>query len=337
MTDPELGKVDRSFFDEHIASRLGAPRDDVVLGPTHGVDFGVVDVGETALVMATDPLSILPDLGLERAGRFAIDIVLADVAVSGLSPSHVALGLTLPPSMTDEAFATMWRGIDDELSDLGASIVTGHTARYQGCTFPWIGAATAMAVGSHADLVRPDGARPGDRLLVTNGPAVETAGLFASLFPSELALDGDVIQRAQERLDDAACVRDAVAAADAGTVHAMHDATEGGLQGALCELAESAGVRLDVDGASVPMRPGVEAVCDALDLDPWTCTSAGTLLLAVDPESVDAVEAAISARGTPVERIGTVRDGVGVYVDGDRVHPPDVDPSWQAFRELSRR
>lgn len=337
MTDPELGKVDRSFFDEHIASRLGAPRADVALGPTHGVDFGVVDVGDTALVMATDPLSILPDLGLERAGRFAIDIVLADVAVSGLPPSHVALGLTLPPTMTDAEFATMWRGIDEELSELGASIVTGHTARYQGCTFPWIGAATAMAVGSHDDVVRPDGARPGDRLLVTNGPAVETAGLFATLFPAELGLDGVVIQRAQERLDDATCVRDAVAAADAGTVHAMHDATEGGLQGALCELAESAGVRLDIDGAAVPMRPGVEAVCDALDLDPWTCTSAGTLLLAVDPESVDAVEAAISARGTPVERIGSVSDGTGVYVDGDRVHPPDVDPSWQAFRELSRR
>lgn len=47
MTD--LGKVDRSFFERHVASNLGTDREDVALGPTHGVDFGVVDVGGTAL------------------------------------------------------------------------------------------------------------------------------------------------------------------------------------------------------------------------------------------------------------------------------------------------
>lgn len=335
-----LGKIDRSFFAEHIATRLGAPRDDVALGPTHGVDFGVVDVGNAALVMATDPLSVLPALGFECAGQFAIDIVLSDVAVSGLSPSHVAIGLTLPPAMTDEEFATMWGGMHDELADLGAAVVTGHTARYQDCSYPWIGAATAMAVGDHEAIIRPDGAQPGDRLLMTNGPAVETAGLFATLFPEELkraGLDQSTIQIAQDRLADATCVRDALTASDAGTVHAMHDATEGGLQGALCEMAESAGVRFDIDSTVVPMRPGVEQVCAALDVDPWSCTSAGTLLIAVAPGSGDAVERAVAARGTPIERIGTVQRGEGAYVDGERVSYPDVDPSWAAFQELAAR
>lgn len=337
MPDPaeSLGKVDRAFFSEQIAPRLGATRSDVALGPRHGVDFGVLDVNDTALVVATDPLSILPELGFERAGRFAIDIVLADVAVSGISPSHVAIGLTLPPSMTDEEFVAMWRGIDEELADLGASVVTGHTARYQDCTYPWIGAATAMAVGAHDEIVRPDGAKPNDRLLLTNGPAVETTGLVATLFSEALPLSDEVIERAQDRLAEATCVRDALTAAQAGTVHAMHDVTEGGLRGALCELAASADVRLDVDSTAVPLRPGVEAVCTALNLDPWACTAAGTLLLAVAPDSVDAVRDAITARGTPIEEIGSVSDGDGVYVDGDRVSAPETDPSWEAFRKLS--
>jgi hydrogenase expression/formation protein HypE len=339
MSDREdsLGKVDQSFFAEHIATRLGAAREDVALGPTHGVDFGVVDVGETALVMATDPLSVLPALGFERAGRFAIDIVLSDVAVSGLAPSHVAIGLALPPAMADVEFAAMWRGIHDELADLGASIVTGHTARYDGCSYPWIGAATAMAVGDHEDVIRPDGARPGDRLLVTNGPAVETAGLFSTLFPTALerrGLDSTERRAAQDRLAEATCVRDALAAADAGDVHAMHDVTEGGLDAALCEMADSAGVRLEVDSATVPMRPGVAQLCETLDIDPWQCTSAGTLLVAVDPEDVTAVTTAVAARRTPIEEIGTVRDGDGAYVDGEQIDYPDADPSWQAYREL---
>jgi hydrogenase maturation factor len=336
--DEQLGKIDRSFFADYVATRLGAQRDDVSLGPTHGVDFGVVDVDGTALVTATDPLSVLPALGLERAGRFAIDIVLSDVAVSGIAPSHVAIGLTLPPGMTDGEFSAVWEGIHDELTDLGAAVVTGHTARYQNCSYPWVGAATAMAVGDHEDLVRPDGARPGDRLLVTNGPAVETAGLFATLFPEALTargLERGAVELAQERLAEATCVRDALAAAEAGAVHAMHDATEGGLRGALCELADSAGVRIEVDSSAVPMRPGVQALCTALDVDPWTCTTAGTLLIAVPPEDSEAVERAIGGRGTAIADVGTVRRGEGAHVDGERVSYPDADPSWEAYRRLS--
>ena len=37
---PDSGKVSREFFEEHIAPNLGTDRDDVAVGPTHGVDFG---------------------------------------------------------------------------------------------------------------------------------------------------------------------------------------------------------------------------------------------------------------------------------------------------------
>jgi len=181
---PQTGKISREFFRSQIAPRLGADRSDVSIGPKHGVDFGVIDVDGTPLALATDPVSILPDLGFERAGRFAVRIVLADVAVSGLSPSHLAISFSLPPDLSDDAFATVWGAIHEECVDLGVDIVTGHTARYAGCSFPWVGGATAMAVGDHDDIIRPDGAQPGDDLVFTTGPAVEAASLFASLFPA---------------------------------------------------------------------------------------------------------------------------------------------------------
>jgi hydrogenase maturation factor len=336
---PPLGKVDRDFFREEIAPRLGAEREDVPLGPTHGVDFGVVDVNGAALVTATDPLSILPALGWERAGRFALDVAMADVAVSGVSPTHLAVTFTLPPGMSDEAFASVWAAMDREASDLGASIVTGHTARYADCSFPWVGAATVMGVGDHDDVVRPDGARPGDSLLVTKGPAVETAGLFATLFPEGLAargVSGACVDAAQARIDEASCVRDALTAVAAGPVTAMHDATEGGLRGALCEMAESAGVEFDVDPGAVPTRPGVEAVCEALSVDPWDCTTSGTLVVAVDPTGAEGVVDALEARATPAAVVGEVTEGTGVYFDGERQRHPGTDPSWAAYERLAR-
>ncbi len=212
---------------------------------------------------ATDPISILPALGLERAARFALDLILADVAVSGVAPSHLSICFTLPESMTNDDFATVWETIHAECADLGVAVVTGHTARYSDPTHPWIGAATAMGVGNHEDIIRPDGARPGDRLLLTTGPAAESVGLLSTLFGEQIDLPDETIADAQARLEDVHCVRDALTAAASGPVTAMHDVTEGGLAGALNEMADGAGVRFDIDRAAVPMQPGVQAVCDA--------------------------------------------------------------------------
>jgi hydrogenase maturation factor len=333
MTD--LGKVDRDFFAEQIQPRLGAERSDVRLGPTHGVDFGVLDVDGSALVVATDPISVLPALGFERAGRFALDIVLADVAVSGVQPSHLAISFSLPPEMRDEEFGTLWEAIHEEARDLGTSVVTGHTARYTGVSYPWVGGATAMAVGDHGDVVRPDGARPGDDLLLTKGPAVESVGLFATLFPDAVDLPPATVATAQERLDEASAVRDALAAAAAGPVTAMHDATEGGVHGALNELAASAGVRLDVRRERIPIRPGVIETAEALGFDPWTATTSGSLLVAVDPAGTDDVLAALEDRETPVAKVGSVSEGAGVYVDGELVEPPSEDSSWAVYAALA--
>jgi len=334
MTD-STGKIDRALFESAVFPYLGADREDVAVGPQHGVDFGVLAVDGRAVVLATDPVSVLPELGFERAGRFALDIVLADVAVSGIAPTHLTVSLSLPPALADEDLATLWRAMHDRAAELGVSVVSGHTARYDGVEFPWVGAATALGVGEMDAVVRPDGARPGDAVVVTTGPGAETAGLFASLFGERLGLPAGTVATTSERLDDTGAVRDAAAAASAGRVTAMHDATEGGIQGGFVEMADGAGVRFDVERTAVPEAPGVAAVCGALDVDPWQVTSAGTLLVTVASADAGDVVAALRERGTRATVVGRVSEGEGVFVDGERVEHPGSDPSWAVFQELS--
>lgn len=332
---PDYGKVDADFFDEYIYPHLGASRDEVRLGPTAGVDFGVVEVDDSALVVATDPLSILPALGFERAATFALDIVLADVAVSGISPQYLSISFTLPPEMTDEEFATVWQAIDEKATDLGVSVVTGHTARYEGCEYPWVGGASVFALGNPDDIVRPNGTQPGDDVIVTTGPAVEAVGLLTTLFGEQMDLPEATLTMATDGLAETGTVRDALTAATTGPVTAMHDATECGLQGALTEIAESAGVRLDIDRSAVPTKPAVQEVCSYLDIEPWHATSSGTLLITVRPEGTESVIKALRDRGTTAAVIGTASDGSGAYIDSERVRHPSVDPSWAVYAEYA--
>ncbi|NUE03879.1 hydrogenase expression protein [Halorubraceae archaeon YAN] len=330
-----LGKISDQFFHTHIAPQLGADRSDVALGPTHGVDFGVFDVNGAAVVTATDPISLLPELGFDRAGRFAVHIVLSDVAVSGLPPSHLSIAFALPTKITDAEFATFWSAIHAECERLDIAVVTGHTARYPGATYPWIGSATAMAVGAHADIIRPDGAKPGNEIVLTKGPAVEATGLFASLYPSKIPLSAEMINAASTLLERTQTVSDTAVARDAGNVTAMHDATEGGVIGAFHEMASSAGVQFRVDREAIPMQPAVKQVCTALDMDPWTATSSGTLLITTEAGDGEKVAAKLSEAGTDAAVVGTVASGTGVLIDGKASDRPTEDASWSVYATLS--
>jgi hydrogenase expression/formation protein HypE len=331
------GKVDRDFFEAFIAGRLGADRPDVELGPTFGADFGLLSVGDHALALATDPIFVLRDLGLERAAWFAIHVVLSDVALSGLPPTHLAVDLALPPGTDPETFETVWSVFDREARELGVSIVTGHTGAYAGAAFPTIGAGTALAVGEPESVVRPTGARPGDRLLLTKGPAIEAAGVLGTVFGEAAGLSGATVAQARERFFETSPVRDAVVAGATGAVTAMHDATEGGLANAVHELAHASDVGLSVDAAAVPVAPGVEAICAAFDVDPWQASSSGTVLMTVEPEGVEAVLAALADQGIAAAEVGAVTEERAVRVDGEPMQPPEQDPFWPAYERARER
>lgn len=327
----EPGKVDHEFFAEHIEGKLGAARSDVLLGPTHGADFGVISLDDRVLALATDPLFVLRDLGIERAAWFAVHILLSDVALSGIPPTHLSIDINLPPETDPEIFAEIWRVFDREASDLGVNIITGHTGAYAGSAFPTIGGGTALSFGDRNSLVLPTGAEPGDRLLMTKGPAIETTGVLAIVFGEHLDLPEKVVESARERFWDASPVEDAIVASAAGPVTAMHDATEGGIQNAFLELARASEVHLAVESEKVPMADGVAEVCSAFGIDPWPASSEGTVVMSMAQGGSDDVLGALEGNDISAAVVGEVQAGEGVSVDGEPIEVPETDPFWSSY------
>lgn len=335
--EEKSGKINDEFFDAHLRSRFGSPHESVIVEPKYGVDFGAIEVEDATIVVSTDPLVVYPTMGFEKAGQLALHSVLSDVAVSGVSPSFLAVNLILPESITADEFDALWRGIHHECERLDVTVITGHTAKQTGISYPWVGGAMAMGIKTDGKIIRPDGARSEDRILLTKGPGIEVVGLFSTLFPEAFDLNEDLLERAQSRFNQTTLVEDALTAAEAGKVTAMHDVTECGLVGGLAEMAESADVRLDVSREAVEVPADVAGVCAAVDLDPWEISSRGTLLITVPPDDADSVKAALENRGTPVYDIGSVSEGRGVYIDGKQAEHPGTDPAWDVFEQLQEK
>ncbi|MCX7622761.1 MAG: AIR synthase, partial [Thermomicrobium sp.] len=68
---PTLGKISREVFDRIILPNLGAAAPQVLVPPQHGVDVGIVDLGNgQVMAVTTDPVFVVPAYGWERAAWF---------------------------------------------------------------------------------------------------------------------------------------------------------------------------------------------------------------------------------------------------------------------------
>ncbi|MBN1919428.1 MAG: AIR synthase family protein [Verrucomicrobia bacterium] len=343
-TLPALGKVPPEFFTRVIYPRLGADDPALMVRPQHGVDFGVVDLGPTArgdqvMVLSTDPFYIAKELGIEKAAWFAVHIIASDVAVSGIAPEYLSIDLNLPPEMTERELERMWATVHDECVRLGIAVVTGHTARYAGCTYPMVGGATMFGIGPKDKLIVPR-ARVGDRIIVSKGPAVETTGLMSAYFPQylEKAYGAALVQEAQDVYYQMSTVKDASIAASVGGVTAMHDATECGVFGGLFEIASRSKVGMDIHVDRIVVQDAVRKTCECFGIDPYVAISEGTLLATARPERADAVVVALEAEGIPASVVGEVvpeSEGIHTIEDGKkkRLDHPRIDPFWGKFEE----
>lgn len=344
-----LGKINPAVFDGLIYPRLGAPSPDILAGPMHGVDCGVVRVAPgKVLAMTADPFFIVPEYGWERAAWFAFHILASDITTTGLKPAHLAVDLNLPLSIKKAELELLWETVHRECLKYGVSVVTGHTARYAGCSYPMVGGAVMTALGDEDKFVTTKMARPGDKVIVTKGAAIETCGLFAAACPRllEAELGRADLRELGKMFYKMSTVEDALAAADgsarAAGVTSMHDATECGVWGGLYEIARASGSGMAVDKGAIPLAPAAGRLCARFGIDPYAAISEGTLLITAKPAAAAGVLARLAVKGIDAALIGEVTSrehGVTATEDGRAraLEHPVNDPFWPAFAAACER
>jgi len=339
---PEIGKISAEVFNELIFPHLGAENRHILVGPQHGVDVGIVEIGTKAVAMTSDPVFIVPEYGFERAAWFAIHILASDVVTSGLPPTYLTIDLNLPLSMTEEQLTKVWKIIDRECKKMGMAIVCGHTARYDNCYYPMVGGATVLAVGDLDKYVSPKFAKVGDKIIITKGPAVEASGIFATMFPQFLTrkFGEEFVKKAETLFYKMSVVEDAMTAVKVGVrdngVSAMHDATECGIWGGLFEIAQAAGLGVRIEKEKIVIEDCVTEICNLFKIDPYKSISEGTLIIACREHKAEKVVEVLKEKGIKSSIVGELTDPqYGMILIEDkkekRLEHPKVDPFWKAF------
>lgn len=342
--DLPFGKISPKIFEEIILPRLGKKRDSVLVGPQNGVDVAIIKVGGKVLATTTDPVFIVPNYGWERAAWFAIHILVSDAVTSGLEPKYLTIDLNLPLSITREALEIIWKVIHRECEAMGISIISGHTARYEGTDFPMVGGATVIAEGDEDQYITPAMAKPGDKVLITKGAAIEATGLFAASFPDRIKKDfGEEFQKqAEEYFYKMSVVKEAQLAITIGVrengVTSMHDATECGVLGGLYEVAKASNTGIKIYKDKIPVPDVVQKICDKYEMDPYISISEGTLIITVKPDKVKVLIDLLESNDIIVAEIGEITEtkDITIISNGESAlfKHPETDPFWGAFSRI---
>jgi len=322
-----LGKLPPEVLNKYLLGMTGAPSSDLVVPPSIGVDFGVIRQGRSYLIVSSDPVTGVK----ERIGWYAVNVSANDVATSGNRPTFIQSIILLPEDATVGMVARISREMHRTASELGITIVGGHTELTPGLKRPIV---VTTAFAPARSFVTAADARNGDTIMLTKTAAVEGTAICAgdsSRFRGRV--EAATVRRAKGFYRKLSVVDEASAAFAAGGVHAMHDCTEGGVLGAVYEMSYASSLGFELDEQRIPLAKETTYVCSRLGLDPLRLISSGTLLLAVKAGAEEKVARAVRAAGSTVTSVGRFTKGERVLVrkDGRRetiVEPP-TDELWK--------
>lgn len=309
-----VGKLPHADLLELLHTATGSdPR--VIMGPGLGHDAAVIDFGERLLVAKSDPITFATG----EIGWYVVNVNANDVACLGAAPRWFVATLLLPAGKTDyDLVADIFAQINAACAALGCVLVGGHTEVTYRVDRPLV-VGTMIGEVAPGRLVRSDGARPGDLLLLTKGIAVEGTAILAREARERLVgkAPAAMLERAAGFLHNPgiSVVQDAAIMVAAGEVHAMHDPTEGGVATGIWEMVTAAGCGATIAAGALPILEETRLFCEVLDLDPLGLIASGSLLASIRPEDGPTICAALERAGIPVSIIGEVAGAGGVVLE----------------------
>lgn len=336
------GKIEKDFFNAFIKNKCGKERSEIQTGPAFGVDVAVINMpNNQALAIASDPLTLIPQLGLKASAWLSVQLTANDIATTGFSPMFGQFVLNLPSDFPKVEFQEYWNYIHQFCSDIGLAITGGHTGFVEGQNSTIAGAATFLTMAPQNEVLTSTMAAPGDRILMTKSCGISAAAILALSFPERVKdkAGTENHQKACDSLYTISILKDALSAVDMGNrkfITAMHDVTEGGVLGAVYEMATASGNGALIENEKLPIDEVQSSVLNTFSLDPRYTLGSGALLIACKEEGVRRTIDQLKKFDIPCTEIGEItakESGIKLNKNGavSAIVYSERDPYWNAF------
>ena len=318
------------ILEEIVFKNILHKRSEVLVRPGIGEDCAVVDFGDKICVISTDPITG----AIKDIGSLSIHISCNDIASNGVEPVGIMMTILAPPGTTEKDFDSVMRDANRAATSINVEIMGGHSEITDAVNRMVI-TTTAIGIQKKEDLITSKGAKIGDIVVMTKHAGLEGVSIIASDLEEGLkkSVSQEIIDTAKSFGEEISVVREGVLAGKIG-VNSMHDVTEGGLLGAVWELAEASGVGIEIDLDKVPIRPETQKICDALSINPLRLISSGVMVMAVPENKFQALMETLKQEGIEASEIGkiTPKDRIA-YRGGKRevIEVPGVDELYKVI------
>lgn len=324
----KIGKVPETVLKRSVLKQISHRRQEVLVGPGVGEDCTVISLKEgEVVVLSTDPIT-----GTTKdMGTLAVHITANDIASSGAELIGVMLNILLPDGARESDLREMMAEIENVCKELEIEVMGGHTEVTAAVNQPII---TVTGVGKMAkkDMVVSSEIKAGQEIVMTKWAGLEGTAIIASEKEEELRskYTEDFVESAKAFKKHISVVKEARIAKTIG-VTSMHDVTEGGVFGALWEIAESSGTGLNIYLKRIPIKQETIEICEFYDLNPYMLISSGCMLMSTNKgnELVDALNAEGIA-ATVIGRVTMGKDRIIINEEEKRyLEPPKSDELYK--------
>lgn len=322
----KIGKLPNSLLEKIVIDPINkhsVDRKEVLLKPSVGEDCAALELGDNICLLSTDPITG----AVEDIGRLAININTNDIASSGGEPVGMMITALLPPDITENEISKIIFDLYSEAERVNVAILGGHTEITDAVNKPVL---SCTVIGKTKRLISSGGAKVGDSVIMTKYAAMEGTAIFANDKGEMLKnVDNSLIEKAKRLSDNLSVIKEGNVGTKLGA-HAMHDVTEGGILGACWEIADCAGLGIEVYADKIPVLEETNIICNELGINPLRLISSGSMLIVCenDKEMINALK----SEDIKATVIGKIVESEKVVINNCTVIPleePDTDELYK--------
>ncbi len=319
----KLGKLDNDTLKRRILDKFQKTRSESFGAPRIGMDCAMLDFGGDLIVTSCDPIT---SADWKHIGALSVHVNCNDAAAGGAEPVGLLVTLLLPPDATEEMIDRIADDLQEAAIAANVDVLGGHTevtdavTRVTTCT-------TVLAKAPHGAVLK--GAVPGDAIVMTKWAGLEGTMLLATDFRDRLSDLPDALLSSAQSFSRFLSVVPESRIAIANGAHAMHDVTEGGVLGAVWELAAQTHCGAIVVRDAIPVREETARITERFGIDPLRLIASGSMLIAC-PDGTR-MTGALNQAGIPAVVIGRVTENGFAFSNGTPLDPPGADELYRLF------